>query len=185
MPDQQGSGLTLAPSAVIAGSAWVSTVFRCTLVAVFLVAGGLKVDDPQSSVQAVRAYRLLPGAIEPLVGWGLPFVEISLGLILATGLFTRTAAAVAAALLLLFIAEVSSAAARGLSIDWGCFGGGGAVAVGETRYGAEILRDTGLLAMTAWLIWRPRSRLSLDRTYRGPTDAGRIGPGQTDDKDSR
>jgi len=58
---------------------------------------------------------------------------------------------------------VASAAARGLSIDCGCFGGGGPVAPGETAYGAEIARNVGLLLLAGWLVVRPDSRLSLER----------------------
>jgi uncharacterized membrane protein YphA (DoxX/SURF4 family) len=130
---------------------------------VFLVAGGLKVIDPQSAVEAVRAYRLLPTSLETLVGWGLPFVEIALGLLLLAGIATRMVAAASAVLLLIFIGAVASAAARGLSIDCGCFGGGGEVAPGQTAYGVEIVRDVGLLLLALWLVWQPRSRFALDR----------------------
>jgi uncharacterized membrane protein YphA (DoxX/SURF4 family) len=130
---------------------------------VFLVAGGLKVIDPQSSVAAVRAYRLLPSSLVTIVGWGLPFAEIALGVLLLAGVATRLVAVGSAVLLLVFIAAVTSAAARGLSIDCGCFGGGGDVAPGQTAYGTEIVRDVGLLLLAAWLVWQPRSRLTLDR----------------------
>jgi uncharacterized membrane protein YphA (DoxX/SURF4 family) len=146
----------------------VSTGARLVLAGVFLVAGGLKVVDPQTAVQAVRAYQLLPPVLESAVGWGLPFLEIALGLLLAAGLFTRVAAAAAGVLLVVFIAGVASAAARGLSIDCGCFGGGGPVAPGETAYAGEILRDLGLLVLAAWLVWRPRSRFSLDHDPEEP-----------------
>jgi len=141
---------------------WISTAARWVLAGVFLTAGGLKVVDPSSSVAAVRAYQLLPAALERPVGWGLPFVEIVLGLLLVVGAFTRGLAVVAALLLAVFVAGVSSAAARGLSIDCGCFGGGGAVAAGQTRYAGEVLRDVGLLLLAGWLIWQPRSRLALE-----------------------
>jgi len=140
----------------------VSLVARVLLAGVFVVAGGLKLADPQVAVQAVRAYRLLPSALEGPVGWGLPALEIALGLLLGVGLFTRVAAMAAAVLLTVFIAGVASAAARGLSIDCGCFGGGGTVAPGETKYASEILRDVGLLVLAGWLVWKPESRFSLD-----------------------
>jgi uncharacterized membrane protein YphA (DoxX/SURF4 family) len=130
---------------------------------VFLVAGGLKVIDPQSSVAAVRAYRLLPSSLVTIVGWGLPFAEIALGVLLLAGIATRLVAVASAVLLLVFIAAVTSAAARGLSIDCGCFGGGGDVAPGQAAYGIEIARDVGLLLLAVWLVWQPRSRLTLDR----------------------
>jgi uncharacterized membrane protein YphA (DoxX/SURF4 family) len=142
---------------------WVSTAARLVLGAVFLIAGGLKAIDSQSSVTAVRAYRLLPSSLATIVGWGLPFAEIALGLLLLAGIATRVIAVASAVLLLIFIAAVASAAARGLSIDCGCFGGGGEVAPGQTAYGIEIVRDVGLLLLAVWLVWRPRSRFTLDR----------------------
>ena len=129
---------------------------------VFLVAGALKAIDPQSSVAAVRGYQLLPTWITTIVGWGLPFAEIALGLLLLAGIATRAVAVGAAMLLVIFIAGVVSAAARGLSIDCGCFGGGGPVEPGQTAYGVELVRDIGLLLLALWLIWQPRSRLTLD-----------------------
>jgi uncharacterized membrane protein YphA (DoxX/SURF4 family) len=129
---------------------------------VFVVSGGLKVIDPQSSAAAVRAYKLLPGSLVTIVGWGLPFAEIALGLLLLAGIATRAVAAVAAVLLIIFILAVVSVAARGLSIDCGCFGGGGEVAPGQTAYGIEVVRDLGLLLLALWLVWKPRSRLTLE-----------------------
>lgn len=146
-----------------AAAPWVSTAARVVLGGVFLVAGGLKVIDPQSSVAAVRAYRLLPTSVATIVGWGLPFAEVALGLLLLAGVATRLVAAAAAVLLMVFIAAVASAAIRGLSIDCGCFGGGGDVAPGQTAYGTEIVRDVGLLLLALWLVWQPRSRFALDR----------------------
>ena len=140
---------------------WVSTAARLVLGAVLLIAGGLKAIDSQSSVTAVRAYRLLPSSLATIVGWGLPFAEIALGLLLLAGIATRVIAVASAVLLLIFIAAVASAAARGLSIDCGCFGGGGEVAPGQTAYGIEIVRDVGLLLLAVWLVWRPRSRFTL------------------------
>ena len=72
---------------------------------------------------------------------------------------------VAALLFATFTVATISAAARGLSIDCGCFGGGG-VAADETRYGGEIVRDLGLLMLCGWLIAFPRSRFALDRSGR-------------------
>lgn len=142
---------------------WVSTAARWVLAAVFIVAGVLKAADPQTSVSAVRAYELLPAWLVTPVGWGLPFAEIALGLLLAAGVLTRALAVAAAALLVTFLAGVGSAAARGLSIDCGCFGGGGTVAPDQTRYASEVVRDALLLLVALWLVWRPRSRLALDR----------------------
>jgi uncharacterized membrane protein YphA (DoxX/SURF4 family) len=143
---------------------WVSTAARLVLGGVLLVAGGLKAIDPQTSVTAVRAYELLPASLATVVGWGLPFAETALGLLLLAGIATRVVAAATAVLLVVFIIAVVSAAARGLSIDCGCFGGGGQVPRGETAYGTELVRDAGLLLLAAWLVWKPQSRFALDRS---------------------
>jgi uncharacterized membrane protein YphA (DoxX/SURF4 family) len=140
----------------------VSTIARLVLGVVLLVAGGIKVADPVTGEQAVAAYQILPHALVTPVGWGLPFLEMALGVLLLVGYGTRIAAAIAGVLMVLFIAAVGSAWARGLSIDCGCFGGGGQVAPGQTQYLQEILRDVGLLALATWLVLFPRSRLALD-----------------------
>src|SRR4051794_13426299 len=140
---------------------WLATAARLVLGGVFVVAGALKVPDPAAAVRAVRAYQLLP---EPLVGpvaFGLPAVEIAVGLALLAGVFVRTAAIASAVLLAVFIAAVGSAWARGLQIDCGCFGNGGQVAAGQTAYPAEILRDIALLLAALALARWPRSRLAL------------------------
>lgn len=143
---------------------WLSTGIRLVLAAVWLIAGGLKVASPQQSVQAVQAYEVgLSETLITAIGWGLPWFEVGLGLLLLAGLFTRPAAIISALSLTVYILAVSSAWARGLTIDCGCFGGGGRVAPGEAHYLNQILRDAGLLVLAGWLMWRPRSLFSLDR----------------------
>jgi uncharacterized membrane protein YphA (DoxX/SURF4 family) len=154
---------TAARSRLTETSVWVSTLARLILAGVLLAAGILKAIDPAGSVAAVRAYELVPSPLATPIGWGLPFVEMGLGLLLLVGLHTRAAAIASAALITILLAAVISVAARGLSIDCGCFGNGGPVAEGDTHYAGEIVRNVGLLLLAAWLVWRPRTRFSLDR----------------------
>ena len=126
-----------------------------------MVAGVLKVPDPAAAVRAVRAYRLLPELLVAPVAFGLPVVEIAVGLALLLGVFVRTAAIAAAVLLVVFLVGVGSAWARGLQIDCGCFGGGGQVASADTAYPTEVLRDGALLIVALALARWPQSRLAL------------------------
>ena len=142
---------------------WLATAARLLVGGVFVVAGALKVPDPAAAVRAVRAYQLLPEGLVAPVAFGLPVVEIAVGLALLLGVFVRTAAIAAAVLLVVFLVGVGSAWARGLQIDCGCFGNGGRVAAGETAYPSEVLRDLALLVAALALAWRPTSRLALGR----------------------
>lgn len=149
----------------------VGLVARLILGGVFLVAGALKVTTPEAMAKATQAYQLLPHDLAAYVGYALPTIEIILGLLLVLGLFTRTAAVLTSLLVLAFIIGIAQAWARGLTIDCGCFGGGGTVSAEDTNYPQRILEDVGLLLCGAWLSWRPSSSLSLDRALFRPAFA--------------
>ena len=151
-----------------AAGPWLATAARVVVGGVFVVAGALKIPDPAAAVRAVRAYQLLPEPLVAPVAFGLPVIEIAVGLALLLGVFVRTAAIAAAVLLMVFLVGVGSAWARGLQIDCGCFGNGGQVGAGETAYPAEVLRDLALLVAALALAWRPASRLALGRRLSEP-----------------
>lgn len=141
---------------------WISFAARLLVGGVWIVAGLLKLPDPAASVRAVRAYQLLPEAIVPAVGYALPIIEVLVGVSLVIGLLVRIGAVLSGVLFLAFIVGISAAWARGLQIDCGCFGGGGYDANATEKYPWEIARDFGLLFVSAWLVWRPRSPWAVD-----------------------
>jgi uncharacterized membrane protein YphA (DoxX/SURF4 family) len=140
---------------------------RLGLSGVWLTSGTLKVIDPGQTYTAVNAYKVLPSGVVSVVAAALPFAELALGVLLLIGIGTRLVAALSVLLLLAFVTGVSQAWARGLSIDCGCFGGGGQVAAGQTQYPQELARDAGFLVLAVWLLVRSRSLLSLDRWLLG------------------
>ena len=142
---------------------WIGLVCRLTLGGVLFVAGYLKVDKLEVSQMAVRSYELLPIPIANFLGQTLPLFEVVIGLLLIVGAATRAVAALGGFTMFIFIIAIAQAWARGLNIDCGCFGGGGTVAPGETRYLQEILRDAGLVAMALFLIRYPVSKFSIDK----------------------
>lgn len=145
----------------------IGTLARFGLAAVWLVSGGLKVADPEQTYVAVQAYDLLPAGSVGVVAAALPFVELALGVLLLVGFGIRLAAIASLVLLAAFVAGVAQAWARGLSIDCGCFGAGGAVDPGQTRYPQEIARDLGFALLAVWLVIRPRTLLALDQRLVG------------------
>lgn len=152
------------PNAVLP---WIRTVVRVGLGVVWIVAGATKIGDPAQSVAAVRAYEVLPDMLAQLLGWALPYLEILLGLVLISGLFTRWSAALSGLLQLAFVIGLIQAWARGLSIDCGCFSAGGQVAADQTSYPLDLARDMVFLAAAVWLFLQPVTRLSLDAVTGG------------------
>ena len=150
------------------GQLWLSTTARFGLAAVWLVAGALKVGDLAGSGRAVNAYRLFPYDVAKVIGAAQPFLEITLGLLLLVGLGVRVSAGISAVLLVIYIAGIASAWARGLRIDCGCFSAGGTLAAGQTpQYAWDLVRDTGFLLLSGILLWRPRTRYSIDGMLMG------------------
>lgn len=142
---------------------WITLLLRLILGGVLLAAGGLKIGHLQKSAMAVRAYEVLPISVANVIGYSLPWIEVGLAILLILGVFVKQSAMASGALMFIFIIGIAQAGLRGLSIDCGCFGGGGQVAAGQTKYLAEIFRDVGLLAIALALTKFPGGKFALDR----------------------
>jgi uncharacterized membrane protein YphA (DoxX/SURF4 family) len=150
---------------------WLGTAARLVTGGVWIIAGALKLADPYESVRAVRAYDLLPESLVPTIGHLLPVLEVVVGACLVLGVLTRGAAAVSALLFVAFIIGIASVWARGIEIECGCFGGGGAKEGASSSYPWEIARDSGLLVLSLFLVWLRSSRLTIDALlFRTNTD---------------
>lgn len=149
---------------------WIGTAARLLTGTVWVVAGALKLPDLDASVRAVRAYDILPETIVPVVGTMLPILEVVIGLALLLGLVTRFSAVVSALLFGAFVIGIASVWARGIEIDCGCFGGGGAKEGAMDEYPIKIAQDVGLMVASAWLVWRPRTRLAVDNVLFGSSE---------------
>ncbi|MBL8928763.1 MAG: DoxX family membrane protein [Kineosporiaceae bacterium] len=148
---------------LMAWQPWLTTLARLILAAVWFTAGWPKFTDTEGTIRSVRAFQLLPEALVRPFGYGLPLLELILGVLLVIGLGTRVAAILTGALMIMFLFGISWAWAQGLSINCGCFGNTGtAVTDPVPGYIKDILRDLGFLALAAFIAWRPFSRLSLD-----------------------
>lgn len=133
-------------------------VLRLVLAAVFLYAAWSKLRQPWLLfAMSIDSYHLLPEWGVLLVARTLPWLELALGLVLASGYGLRYAALATSAQLLLFFSVMLRSYAKGLGIDCGCFG------VGEALSAKTLARD-GLLLACAILLTvsafasRPRHR---------------------------
>ncbi len=142
---------------------WLTLLARLILGAVLLVAGALKVPNLPKSAMAVRAYEMLPIPIANFLGYTLPWIEIGLGLLLIVGVTVKISGALGGLTMLAFIIAIAQAWARGLSIDCGCFGGGGTIDPEDTKYLSEIIRDIGLMGLGIFLYLYPKGRFAIEK----------------------
>lgn len=129
--------------------------------AVFIHASWDKILHPAEFARIIYHYQLVGPSREigplpaNLLAVTLPWVELLVGLLLASGLWRREAALVAAVMLLVFMVAVGAALARGIDIEnCGCFTVTGA---GRQASLKLIAGDLVLLAAAAALL-APRKR---------------------------
>jgi uncharacterized membrane protein YphA (DoxX/SURF4 family) len=142
---------------------WFGLLARLGLGGVLLYAGYLKAFSPEKSMMAVRAYELLPIWLANIFGIVLPWLEIGAGVLLIVGIAVRYMAIFGSALMITFVIAISQAWARGLSIDCGCFGDGGAIDPSQTKYLETILRDIGFALLGFYLIRYPLTKFALEK----------------------
>ncbi len=147
---------------------FITLIFRLILGGVLVVAGAIKAFSPSDAASAVAAYKILPNQIAHILGYALPWLELAIGLLLIIGVSVRFAAITGGVVMVLFIAAIISVWARGILIDCGCFGGGGAIdpskaAAVHRTYFLEILRDAGLALSAIYLYFFPYGRFGIEK----------------------
>jgi putative oxidoreductase len=137
-------------------SPWLTVRVQIALGVFFVAAALPKLVDPPSFAHMIYNYRLVPGAFVNLMALVMPWLELLAGLALILGIWTRASAGLVAGLLLVFIVAISLNLARGNAIDCGCFDVSAADKTAEERLAdmrLDILRDLGMLLMTAQILW--------------------------------
>lgn len=142
---------------------WLTLIARLVLGGVLLAAGGLKIGNLQKSAMSVRAYELLPVGLANFLGYVLPWIEIGMGLLLIVGVAVSIVGLLGALTMFAFVIAIAQAWARGLSIDCGCFGGGGQVDPEDTKYLSTILRDIGFLLLGVYLYYFPKGKFGIEK----------------------
>ena len=149
----------------ILSTSYATLISRLVLGGVFLFAGVTKAFDAGGLANSIRSYELaLPEWFVSLSAYGLPYLEILIGLYLIVGLFTKISAWATNAMMIVFILALLQGALRGLEIDCGCFGGD----VGKEEPGlwSAFARDLGLLALGLHIAFAPIGRFSVDALLR-------------------
>ena len=137
---------------------WLHWLLGLGLGGVFLYAAWGKVLDPRPLVTIIWGYRILPAGPINLLAIYMPWLELLVGLALATGLMRRAGALWATALLLMFEVALGINALRGVNVACGCFS-----ANAEETHNAWllVLRDLPMLAAALVMLLFPPRRRSL------------------------
>lgn len=95
-------------------------LIRFVLGTMFLAAGASKLSDLGEFADAIRLYRIIPGATAGAVARTVAVTEVILGTVLLVGLGIPYAAAGGSALLVVFAAAMAVNLVRGRQIPCGC-----------------------------------------------------------------
>ena len=140
---------------------WLTVRVQIALGAIFVVAAWPKIADPPSFAHMIYNYHLVPSGFINASALIMPWVEMTAGLCLILGLWTRPARWIVAALLVVFIIAISINLFRGNAIDCGCFDTSAANKTYDERIRdmwIVVIRDAGMLLMCAQLWWAERAK---------------------------
>lgn len=144
---------------------WLSLAVRLALGMVFLVSGAEKLATLDSFAHAIANYKMLPLELTNIAATFFVWTELTVAILLIAGAAVRGAALVTGSLLTLFIIAILTAMIRGLEIDCGCFNPAAGVEPEQVGW-PKVFEDLGFLAGTIFLVYFPKSKLTIDRLLR-------------------
>ena len=121
---------------------WVIRLARLGLGALFVFAALAKIGNLQVFATQIQHFEMLPIATTHVLAMTLPWMELVAGLALILNIQARAGAFIVLAMMVVFTVAVAVAAARGLTIDCGCFGSADPKPVGWLK----VLENCGLTA---------------------------------------
>jgi uncharacterized membrane protein YphA (DoxX/SURF4 family) len=139
---------------------WLTIRVQIALGVIFVAASLPKIVDPPSFAHMIYNYKIVPWPLINLMALVMPWIELLCGLALIFGIWKGTARSIVAAMLVVFIVAISINLIRGHAIDCGCFNVNDANKTEAERFADmrwDILRDLGMLLMTAQLWWAART----------------------------
>ncbi len=133
---------------------------RIVLGSLFIYSAALKIMDAEYFAKSLYNYRILPAETLNLFALIIPWLELVIGLLLVLGIFVKESALLGSILMIIFIAAIVSAVARGLDIDCGCFGTKDGTRVGLLK----IIEDLLILLGFIWITFYGSDFLALTKS---------------------
>lgn len=137
----------------------LSAAARFIMAFVWISAGWAKIGQHMTVTQTIMAYQIFTPEWSDMLARIIGPLEIAGGLFLLLGIRIREAGWVSIVVLSLFIIGLSSAYARGLDIDCGCFGAAGDSSSSDIVF--TIVRDIVFVGITLFMIRFPFKKYSL------------------------
>ena len=119
-----------------------------------------KIADPQSFAVDIATYDILPLVLVNLAAITLPWIELAAGAMLLTGWRVRAASLLIAGMMVVFLAALVAALARGLDMSCGCFASQGADDDPISRL--TVLRDLCWLGLALFVLVFDRGLVGID-----------------------
>ena len=142
-------------------AAWFAVPARWYLGVLFVGACLHKIVEPASFALDIATYDILPLVAVNLVAIVLPWIELFVGGMLIAGWRVRASSLIVAAMMLVFLAALCIALARGLDMSCGCFASQGAEEDPISR--VTVLRDIVWLGLALFVVVFDRGLIGLDR----------------------
>ncbi|MFO0832167.1 MAG: MauE/DoxX family redox-associated membrane protein [Phycisphaerales bacterium] len=141
---------------------WAPPLGRLLLGGLFVLAGSLKLQDPQAFLFAIKGFKILPPHLAYTMAFVIPSVEIVAGTMLVLGLWSRAAALVLAALLVSFILGILNVLAHGYDTKCSCFGKVEWPCTGGVGW-CQIIRNLAMMALALPIFLWDAGACSADR----------------------
>lgn len=136
---------------------YLNVVVRLFLGVFFLLAALGKAAEPALFAKEIANYAIIPEPLINLVALFIPWTELVVSIFLIFGIRLKSSSAITSILLIIFIAAVGSAMARGLDINCGCFSQ-------KIQYVGwpKILENIGLLLLSLYLFFSPAKKFTVE-----------------------
>lgn len=158
---------------VIARHRYLTFALRLVLTGLLITAGTIKASQYDNLLAAIKEHEILPSLLEGWLAHALPWVEITLAVTLAAGLYIRIGAITTILLTVMLAVANGIAMIKGLDYGCSCFGD-----ILRFSHGAALAIDLAMMAGAIQLLFHQGEFLSLDgwRNSRRATPAAEEQP---------
>lgn len=128
-------------------------VVRLVLGGLFLLAGYMKLTDPQFFAFSINGFHFgLSEGVMNVLAYVVPWAELLAGGLLVLGLWARGAAMLVIVMMVAFAAGIASVMLRGLDVKCGCFGALKLFCGDQPMGWCHLIRNTAMAAAAAVVV---------------------------------